>query len=163
MPRGGARNRSGPPKDPKSARSDKLGVRFGRLPRGGFTGRPPAWPLSTPATTAERKVWVQVWRTPQAAAWVTEPWRHPTVAMYVRTRVRFEADDAPAALGTIMVRLADQIGLTPAGLRENGWEIEEAPSTRTAETDPTPKKVPQPPPSTPLRARLKVVPSGTEG
>lgn len=160
MGRGGARNRSGPPPDPKSGRSEKLGVRFGRLPRGGFTGRVPAWPLTTKASTAERTVWNQVWRTPQAAAWATEPWRHPTVAMYVQTRVRFEAEGA-AALGTIMVRLADQIGMTPAGLRENGWEIEQAPGGADQDEPAAPAaakpRATRAAASKPLKARLQVV------
>jgi hypothetical protein len=99
------------------------------LPRAGFTGRVPAWPLS-PASTREREVWKQIWRTPQAAAWSTEPWRHRTVGLYVRATVRCEASDAPASLLTAAIRLADQIGLTPAGLRENGWELEELPGSR---------------------------------
>lgn len=130
MPRGGARNRSGPQKDPNSGRSERLGVRFGKLPREGYSGRPPAWPLTTKASVAERAVWTAVWKLPQAAAWATEPWRWPTVALYARTRVRFE-DDGVAATGSVMIRLADQIGLTPAGLRENGWEIEESPTNVT--------------------------------
>lgn len=31
--------------------------------------------------------------------------------------------DAPAATAAAATRLADQIGLTPAGLKENGWVI----------------------------------------
>lgn len=34
-----------------------------------------------------------------------------------------EAADAPAATAAAATRLADQIGLTPAGLKENGWVI----------------------------------------
>lgn len=82
----------------------------------------------------------------------------------MRATVRCEASDAPASLLTAAIRLADQIGLTPAGLRENGWELEELPGSRAlAESDgasgePAPAgKVPQPPPATPLRSRLKVV------
>jgi hypothetical protein len=43
-----------------------------------------------------------------------------------------EANDAPAALGGVVVRLADQIGLTPAGLKENGWKIAPAEETKPA-------------------------------
>lgn len=163
MPSGGARNRTGRRQpDPKSARSDRLGVRFGRLPRAGYTGRPPAWPLST-ATTREREVWKAAWRTPQAAAWSTEPWRHRTVAMWVRWSVRAEDKDAPAAVATAALRLADQIGLSPAGLRENNWEIEEAPSSAVVEPEAKPAKVPQPPPAKPLKGRLQVVRDGAVG
>lgn len=172
MARGGARNRSGPPPDPKSERSERLGRRFGRLPRGGYTGRLPAWPLTLKATAAEREVWRQVWRTPQASAWISEPWRHPAVALYCRYRVRMEQPDAPAALGATVIRLADQIGLTPAGLRENGWELEEVPGSRArAEEASKPsvgpgsegEQAPTPPAGgVPLRERLKVVSNGTD-
>lgn len=159
MPSGGARNRSGPPKDPKSDRSDQLGVRFAKLPRGGFTGRVPAWPLTTPATKDERKVWAAAWRTPQAAAWASEPWRHRTVAMWVRWSVRSEDPAAPAAALTASIRLADQIGLTPAGMSENGWEIEEAPASRAALEAQAAAEKPGPPPVPAAlpRDRLKVV------
>lgn len=121
MARGGARNRSGPPPDPKSLKSAKSRT-FTALPAEGFTGKPPKFPLPD-ATTRERAVWAEAWKTPQAARWVEEPWRWRTVAMWVRWSVRMEADDASAALGNVVVRFADQIGLTPAGLKENGWTI----------------------------------------
>jgi hypothetical protein len=68
-------------------------------------------------------VWAKLWKTPQAAAWAGESWRWPTVGQYVRWSVRMEAADAPASLGAVVMRLADQIGMTPAGLRENGWQV----------------------------------------
>lgn len=158
MPRGGARSRSGPPPDPNSARSEKLGRRFGKLPRAGYTGPVPAWPLSA-WSTREKEKWAAAWRTPQAAAWATEPWRHELVAQWVRCAARAEDPKAPAAYVTAMLRLADQIGMTPSGLLLNGWEIEEAPASRTAVAEEgVPAARPaMPPPSTPLRNRLQVV------
>jgi hypothetical protein len=46
--------------------------------------------------------------------------------MYVRTFVLAEDAEEPSAalLGQIH-RFGDQIGLTPAGLKENGWKIAE--------------------------------------
>lgn len=158
MAKGGARNRNGGGPDPKSARSDKLGVRFGKLPAAGYTGRVPAWPLEPKATARERALWKALWRSPQAAAWITEPWRWETVAVYVRWRTRMHDPDAPAAIGATVIRLADQIGLTPAGLRDNRWEIQEVPGSRAvAESEASTKKVPQAPPPVPLRDRLKLV------
>lgn len=161
MPRGGARSRSGPPPDPKSERSEKLGRRFGKLPRLGYTGRVPAWPLSK-ASARERQRWKAVWRTPQAAAWSTEPWRHDAVAMFVRCAVRAEEPDAPAAIVTAMLRLRDEIGLTPAGLRLNEWEIEEAPGSRTGEPveqgAPARPAAPVPTGRVAVKQRLTVVP-----
>ena len=163
MPRGGARNRTGKrAPDPRSARSDKLGVRFGKLPAGGYTGRLPAWPLTTPATARERQVWRWAWRTPQAAAWISEPWRHRAVAQWVRLSVQAEGPDAPAAIHAQLIRYADQIGLTPAGLRENRWEIQEVPGAVTS-SEPVEPSGPSPapaPPPVPLRERLKVVGDG---
>lgn len=146
MPRGGARNRSGPPPDPNSGRSDRRGLRLDALPAEGYDGDPPPFPLpkikvfdfyfedkqrvkefDADATEArydrEVELWALTWRTPQAAAWVREPWRWQTVAMYVRTMVVCESGEATAADKNSVHRFADQIGLTPAGLKENGWKI----------------------------------------
>ena len=92
------------------------------LPAGGWDGDVPDLPLPRP-TKRERELWAWAWRTPQAAAWVREPWRWQTVATWVRMSVRAESRSAPAAVINAQVRLADQIGLTPAGLRFNGWAI----------------------------------------
>lgn len=124
MARGGARNRSGPRPDEKSGRSDRRGVVFTALPVEGYDGAPPEFPLPL-ATDRELMVWAEAWRTPQAAAWSVHPWRWRSVAMWVRWSVRMEAEDASAALGNVVIRYADQIGLTPAGMKENGWKIAE--------------------------------------
>ncbi|SEN85605.1 hypothetical protein [Nonomuraea pusilla] len=97
---------------------------FTALPAEGYDGEPPEFPLPL-ANARELEVWEEAWRTPQAAAWSIQPWRWRTVAMWVRWSVRMEAEDASAALGNVVVRFADQIGLTPAGLKENGWKIAE--------------------------------------
>lgn len=146
MPRGGARNRSGPAPDPTSGRSDRRGFRLDALPAEGYTGEPPAYPLTAvpvydvyfedktrhkdlddEATEArfdrEQELWASTWRTPQAEAWIREPWRWQTVAMYVRTMALCESADATAADKNSLHRFADQIGMTPAGLKENGWKI----------------------------------------
>lgn len=122
MPRGGARNRSGPQPDENSLKSAKVGYSLTALPSEGYQGEVPAFPLPD-ATAREAEVWQQAWRTPQAAAWSMQAWRHRTVALWVRWSVRMEDPEAGAALGNVVVRLADQIGLTPAGLKENGWKI----------------------------------------
>lgn len=121
MTKGGSRNRSGPPVDPRSGRSDSRGLKFTALPSEGFDGVVPEFDLPD-ASDREREVWAELWATPQAAAWAAEPWRIRTVAMYCRWSVRSEGDVPAAFLGQVH-RLGDQIGLTPAGLRENGWAI----------------------------------------
>jgi hypothetical protein len=146
MPSGGARNRSGPQPDPNSLKSARRGLQLTALPAEGYDGEPPAFPLprvpvydiwfedkvrrkelDLEATEArydrELDLWAWAWRTPQAAAWSVEPWRWQTVAIWVRTMAVCESGDATAADKNSLHRFADQIGLTPAGLRENGWKV----------------------------------------
>lgn len=133
MSRGGARNRSGPQPDPMSGRSDRRGLQFLALDPGGFRGDPPEWPLADSVAAdliagAELANWRSVWMTPQAIAWHGEPWRWPIVAEYCRIKAIVEVNPgASAALVAQLHRYRDQIGLTPAGLRENGWQITATP------------------------------------
>lgn len=120
MPPGGARNRSGPQKDPNSLRS--AGLSWLLLPSEGYDGPAPEFLLPEPSSR-ELQVWEQAWRTPQAKAWSLEPWRWRTVAMWVRVGVLCEAPDVNAALLGQLHRFADQIGMTPAGLKDNGWRV----------------------------------------
>lgn len=148
MARGGARNRSGPAPDLSSGRSDRRGLSFTALPASGYDGDVPKWPLPErtvwityvedgaklrerdAAETAivaarEADLWAWAWRTPQAWAWAqpSESWRLHTIAMWVRTYVLCESSEATAADKGSLHRFADQIGMTPAGLRENGWQV----------------------------------------
>lgn len=148
MASGGARNRSGPAPSQTSARSERRGLAFTTLPADGYSGPVPEWPLpqrvvwdvvaedgqkfrevnaSLTARVAEREaeLWSWAWGTPQACAWsqLSESWRLHTIAMWVRTYVLCESSDATAADKGSLHRFADQIGLTPAGLKENGWAI----------------------------------------
>lgn len=122
MSRGGARNRSGPQPDPTSARSAKRDIALRTLPSEGYQGDAPAFPLPLPLNR-EVELWKWAWTTPQACAWATEQWRWPQVAMWVRTFVTCEGEGAQAADKNALHRFADQIGMTPAGLKENGWKI----------------------------------------
>ena len=144
MASGGARNRSGPAVDPRSARSDARGLQFKALPAAGYSGPVPEFPLPSrrvyyvvdkvrfldeEATRRvrerEAEMWAWVWRQPQAHAWSLpgQSWRLQAVAMWVRTYVVCESGEATAADRGSLHRFADQIGLTPAGLKENGWAI----------------------------------------
>ena len=158
MASGGARNRSGPQPDLTSARSDRRGISLSTLPSGGYDGEAPDWPLSprvvmrwetdgnrryqarddeaTAAVRArEAELWAWAWSTPQAAAWAQESWRWQVIAMYVRTFVICESDEATAADKSSLHRFGDQIGLTPAGLKENGWQIAAPEPTPTAKPE----------------------------
>ena len=168
MARGGARNRSGPQPDPLSARSDARGVSFDKLPSEGRQGEPPlGWPLGEPSVyietfennrpvkkldedaTAERReaelaLWEQVWSYPQAVAWEQDRWRWNIVALWVRTFLVCAGPEAKAADKASLHRFGDQLGLTPAGLRENGWAIarDEVQPKRQARSS-EPKAAPQ--------------------
>lgn len=150
MSSGGARNRSGPGADPHSGRSERRGFVLTALPNEGYDGPCPDFPLP-PAVVIneyyegfgkertlvrekdegatedrrarEAELWEWAWRTPQACAWSLERWRWQTVAMWVRTSALCESSDATAADKNSLHRFADQIGLTPAGLKENGWAV----------------------------------------
>lgn len=139
MTKGGSRNRSGPQPDPTSGRSEARGLSFTDLPREGYKGTVPVCPLPD-VSGRELDVWSLVWSYPQGAAWAAEPWRQLAVSQYVRLAVRAEDPEAPASLVASLHRFADQIGLTPAGLRENGWaiakdEVGEKRQTRKAPAD----------------------------
>lgn len=120
--RGGARNRSGPGVDPRSGRSDARGVRFAALPAEGFEGDAPEFPLPS-ASEREKAVWAALWETPQAAAWSLQSWRWDQIADLVRMQVRSEAEDAPVGIYSQVRAARADLGLTPAGLKENGWAI----------------------------------------
>lgn len=124
MAHGGARNRSGPPADPDSGRSDARGYKLTALPAEGYEGPVPEFPLPNPSGR-ELEVWRQAWRSPQACAWSlpSERWRARTVALWVRVSVRCEDAGAPVALYAQLHRFADQIGMTTAGLAEMGWRV----------------------------------------
>ena len=124
MTKGGSRNRSGPRPDEGSARSEARGYKLDALPAEGYSGEVPDFPLPH-ATSRELEVWAWTWTLPQACAWSlpAETWRHQTVALWVRTKVRCEEPDAPSSLIAQLHRLADQIGMTTAGLSEMGWKI----------------------------------------
>lgn len=165
MAPGGARNRSGPAPDPSSGRSDRRGLSFTALPATGWDGDVPDFPMpvrpvcvvvdrvrvfdveeTARVAAREAELWQWAWRTPQAAAWAqpSERWRLQTIAMWVRTFVVCESADASAADKGSLHRFADQIGLTPAGLRENGWvisrdEVAQKATERVAEPSPAPR------------------------
>ncbi|AYN58829.1 minor tail protein [Arthrobacter phage Richie] len=161
MASGGARARSGPAADPSSARSDARGLRYEALPSQGYDGEVPEFPLPRLEVTStyfdegqkctgvddgasaerfsrENELWCWAWRTPQAAAWALEPWRWQSVADWVRMKAHCETSDASAADRTGLLRLQEQIGLTPSGLKLNGWAIardEVAPRRAEKETE----------------------------
>ena len=149
MAKGGARNRSGPPKDPNSGRSERAGFKLTELPASGYDGPVPDFPLprrdvftkewneagkqiqvfdareTERIAKREAEFWAWLWTTPQACAWSqpSESWRVPIVALYCRTFVVCESGTATAADKGSLHRFADQVGMTSAGLAEMGWAV----------------------------------------
>ena len=111
---------NGPPPNPNAKRrNDRVGMTH--LPAGGRTGKPPAWPLLSVATKAEKHAWAQVWATPQAVAWERLGWVR-MVARYVKVMVKAEGGDERAWAETRL--LEKELGLTPAALRALMWVID---------------------------------------
>ena len=125
---------AGPRFDPNSERSDRRGIRLQSLPLEGFKGRAPRWPKPIPKDDAgvetalsvrARALWRQSWRTPQASRWIDEPWRHEVIAEYCLVMATVEDDAArSAALIGQLHRYRDQLGLTPGGMKDNGWTFD---------------------------------------
>lgn len=118
---GGVRARSGPPPDPMSFRSesrDWLG-----LPAGGFAGEIPEFPLAAGERyAAELALWDELWRKPQGFAWSQLGLKFQ-VAAYVRAFLESVTPDASAGLKTAVLRMETELGISIAGMRQNGWNI----------------------------------------
>lgn len=147
MASGGSRAISGPAADPESGRSAARALNLQALPSEGYRGVIPDFPLDPIVLFSEHfedgakvrevdedaasgfhsregVVWAEAWRSPQGAAWAVESWRWPIIGEYVRLKVTVELDPgANAALVGQLHRYREQIGLTPAGLVRNGWQI----------------------------------------
>jgi hypothetical protein len=150
MPSGG-HARSGPPPDPTSLRSGAAGASGGWTRMTTPPDTPPAWPLGTP-TDAEAAVWADLWTRPASSLWE----RFGLVrdaATYVRTVLAFEAGGhGNAALGGLVQRMADQLGLTVAGAARNRWTWPTATATSASVT---------PIRHTSSRDRFRRIPPGT--
>lgn len=155
MPKGSATGRrAGPPKDPRSGRSEKLGTGVGTLlPSEGHGGRPPAFPLpqikreNAVAAKAFRAreiaIWRAIWKSPQAAAWARDPWRWPTIGEYCRIKASVELEaGGNAALVSRLREYRTEVGLSPDGLRLNGWAIATDELAEQAEKKVETKKAP---------------------
>lgn len=122
---GGVRLGAGRKVDENSERSRRAGFRLGRV-EPTYDGPVPAFPLPEP-TGRELEVWATAWRGAQGNVWSSpaERWRVPAVGLWCRTMVRCEDPSAGAAILAQLHRLADQVGLTTAGLAAMGWKVVE--------------------------------------
>lgn len=151
MTSGGARARSGPPRNPNAVRHGRNPEHAGwaALPAAGREGEPPAWPLGHP-TKFERETWTAEWRRPQAIAWERLGWTIQ-VALYVRTLRAAARPGAAAGTTTNLLRQMENLGLTEAGMARNRWRIvEDAPAPAASRR----------PPGTSAKDRLTAIAGG---
>ena len=111
---------TGPAPNPNARRRNARPA-FRRLPVA-RTGAPPAWPLGGRTSTAERELWAELWRSPQAAAWEELGWVR-TVARYARITIAAERPRAKGVVLTEARQLEDRLGLNPKAMRSLGWEV----------------------------------------
>lgn len=111
----------GPPPKHPSQRRRKNTRDLTPLPATGRKGKSPTWPFDA-QTPRERKLWLSLWKTPQAVAW-ERTHAHREVAAYVRWSLAAEDGDTKAA--SEARQLADRLALTPLALLRAGYEIVE--------------------------------------
>lgn len=122
MPSGGARARSGPPPDPNALRrARKTDGEWTALPREGFTGRRPTFPLPE-VSKVERALWIELWKKPQAVMWDRLGMKFQ-VAAYTRAFVESTLPEASAGLKTAVLRMEGELGLSVPGMHSLRWKI----------------------------------------
>lgn len=123
MPRGG-HARSGPARDPNSGRSEQRGLTVAVLPVAGYQGRVPGLNRFLPRPNARhRQLWEELWRSPHACVWINERWRYPVVAELVRLMELTEQEECAVGVWSAIRQRRDDLGLSTAGRRLEGWEI----------------------------------------
>lgn len=117
MPSGGARSRSGPPKDPNSLRSANS------LAKGEWRTLPRESGMDTPecplpeVTAAELQMWETYWRKPQAEIW-RENGMEIEVALHVRHLVESLAAGAASNARTLVRQQMDSLLLTHKAMQD---------------------------------------------
>lgn len=110
-----------PPKHPSQRRRTNPALELTKLPAEGRGEPAPDWPLPR-QVSAERVVWMELWRTPQSVAWERLGWTR-SVARYCRGLVEAEKRNASAALLSEVRQMEDRLGLTPMAMLRLRWEI----------------------------------------
>jgi len=98
-----------------------------QLPGDGYKGKIPAFPLAKPSA-AEREIWEDLWRTPQAVMWIKlGRGLNRIIARYVRNLTILESDRnasiAIAHLNGECRQIEDRLGLTPKAMLTMRWEV----------------------------------------
>lgn len=121
------------------------------LPSEGRSGRTPAWPLLGRPSRSQLALWRRLWKTPQAVQWERDKMQD-RVARYVCKQLESDEPDAPSARATVAIRMADDLGLTYAGMNRLRWRVaaDQIALKRAAKREQTQ-------PRTTARSRLKVV------
>lgn len=154
MPKGGARVNSGPAPDPNALRRSRDVGDWTTLPAEGREGESPEWPLNG-RCARELDLWDLLWKKPQALMWERYGQEYE-VALYVRRFAESEIPGSAVNLSTLVRQMADSLGLSTPGMRNNRWRIsgDEVAARRAESEAPAPRKS--------SRDRLKVV-NGGEG
>lgn len=84
----------------------------------------PRLPAGRTWSRYERRLWRDLWRSPQASQW--DESFGPAVASYVMFSVAIWGGRATAWQAQEARHLADRLGLTPAGMAARGWALEDA-------------------------------------
>lgn len=104
------------------------------------------------AANLEAKLWRELWRTPQAAAWHKLRWTRE-VGLYVRWQVLAEFGDLDAAKEAR--QWSDRLGLNPAAMLRNRWRVVADEVTAKRASSAESKKA-----AVSMRDRLKAVDGG---
>ena len=84
---------------------------------------PPKLPQGRRWSAAERRLWAELWGSPQASQW--DDSYGAAVAQYVVHAAAVLAGSASAWQATEARHLGDRLGLTPSGLAALGWALAE--------------------------------------
>jgi len=144
----GGHARSGPAPDPNALRRNTDRSEWVTLPAE-HDLPVPTFPLDAPSPR-ELTLWAAMWRKPQATRWDALG-QELEVALYCRRFAEAEVSNSPTNLSTLVRQMADSLGLTTPGLRQNRWTIQ-----ASAPTSPTASPVVD------IRAMLTAVPSDAE-
>lgn len=87
--------------------------------------RPPAWPLPDGPSEAEHRLWLGLWRLPQASRWELMEWHRRLVARYVRSLAELEAASGaqPTRLMAEVRQMEDRLGLSEQAMLKLRWRI----------------------------------------
>lgn len=110
------------PAPKRNARRTNARPDWRTLPAGGFDGSVPDWPIGEP-TVAQSVLWLDLWRTPQAAAWADLGWTR-VVARYAALVDTSEQGMVNGVLLSEIRQLEDRLGLSPMAMRRLQWDVE---------------------------------------